>query len=99
MTSAFEGFPNTLVEAQSFGAVPVLFNSFPVAEWLVRDGTNGFLVPPFDVDAMAAKVVQIARDDAREEVMLGALENARRFEIDRVGQIWERLFAEPRRVV
>lgn len=95
MTSAFEGFPNTVVEAQSFGAVPVLFNTFPVAEWLVGDGANGFLVPPFDVDAMAAKVVQIARDDGRQELMLGALENARRFEIERVVQIWERLFDQP----
>ena len=99
MTSAFEGFPNTVAEAQSFGAVPVLFNTFPVAEWLVSDGANGFLVRPFDVDAMAARVVQIARDDARQELMLGALENARRFEIERVGQIWERLFDEPRGVV
>ncbi|WP_372988475.1 glycosyltransferase, partial [Marinobacter sp.] len=42
MTSSFEGFPNTVVEAQSFGAIPVLFNTFPIADWLVQDGVNGF---------------------------------------------------------
>ena len=31
MTSAFEGFPNTLVEAQSQAAIPVIFDSYPVA--------------------------------------------------------------------
>jgi hypothetical protein len=39
--ATFAGFPNTLVEAQSLGGVPVLFNSFPVAEWLAGDGANG----------------------------------------------------------
>ena len=38
MTSAFEGFPNTVVEAQSFGCVPFLFNTFSIAPWMVNDG-------------------------------------------------------------
>src|SRR5690606_26708162 len=28
MTSAFEGFPNVIIEAQSFGVIPFAFNSF-----------------------------------------------------------------------
>lgn len=94
MTSAFEGFPNTLIEAQCFGAIPVLFNSFPVAEWIVANGVNGFLVPPFDVNCLADQIVTIAEDESKINLMVNALENARRFHVDTVGQSWEQLFDE-----
>lgn len=91
MTSSFEGFPNTVLEAQSFAAIPVLFNSFPIAEWLVNDGKNGFLIAPFDLDAMADRVVSIARNDGRMDLMRSALENAWRFRIESVGAMWDEL--------
>ena len=92
MTSAFEGFPNTLVEAQSHAAIPVIFDSYPVASWIVEDGVNGHLVEPFDVDAMAIRIIELAGDPKRESFAEQALESARRFHIDRVGQMWQELF-------
>ncbi len=92
MTSAFEGFPNTLVEAQSYGAIPVVFDSYSVASWIVEQGKSGFLVPPFDVDAMARRIVELARDPNRASLAEGALESARRFHIDRVGSMWQTFF-------
>ena len=92
MTSAFEGFPNTVVEAQSFGAIPVLFSTFPVAEYLVSDGVDGALIQPFDLDAMAARIIEIAESKERPELAAGTLRTARRFEIDTVGEQWIRLF-------
>jgi glycosyltransferase involved in cell wall biosynthesis len=92
MTSSFEGFPNTLVEAQSLGAIPVLFNSFPVAEFIVTQGVDGFLVEPFDLDKMASCIVEIACSEHRSDISCGALKSARRFEIDTVGRIWQQLF-------
>ena len=59
MTSAWEGFPNTIVEAQSFGAVPVLFDSFPVAGWMVSDSENGILVNGLDIDKMADEILSL----------------------------------------
>jgi glycosyltransferase involved in cell wall biosynthesis len=92
MTSAFEGFPNTLVEAQSDAAIPVVFDSYPVASWIVDDGKNGFLIKPFDVDAMADRIVYLASHPARVRIAEQALASARRFHIDRVGQMWQELF-------
>jgi len=92
MTSAFEGFPNTLIEAQSFGAVPVLFNSFPVAEFIVTDGVDGILVEPFDLKAMASRIVETIQTAKTSDIASRALESARRFEIDMVGQMWEQMF-------
>ena len=92
MTSAFEGFPNTLVEAQSHAAIPVVFNSYPVAKWIVDDGVNGHLVEPFDVEAMAQRIVDLAQSPERDRFAERALESARRFHIDRVGKVWQELF-------
>lgn len=92
MTSAFEGFPNTLVEAQSFGAIPVVFDSYPIASWIVENGKSGYLVEPFDVDVMAQRIIELANDPKRAKFAEHALESARRFHIDRVGQKWQELF-------
>ncbi len=94
MTSAFEGFPNTLVEAQSQAAIPVVFDSYPVASWIIEDGTNGYLVPPFDLDLMAERIIELANDSNRSRIAGQVLESARRFHIDRVGQTWQALFDE-----
>ena len=92
MTSSFEGFPNTLVEAQSFGAIPVVFDSYPIARWIVESGRNGFLIPPFDVDAMARKIVEIARTPERDRLAEQTLDSVRRFEIGQVYGLWQDLF-------
>ena len=92
MTSAFEGFPNTLVEAQSHAAIPVVFDSYPVAKWIVEDGQNGHLVDPFDVDAMAERIISLANLPERQRFAQKSLESAHRFHIERVGQMWQELF-------
>ena len=92
MTSAFEGFPNTLVEAQSYAAIPVVFDSYPVASWIVDDEKSGFLVEPFDVEAMAERIVHLATHPERARFAENALESARRFHIDQVGKKWQELF-------
>ena len=38
MTSAFKGFANTLIEAHSYAAVPVVFDSYPVAGCILDVG-------------------------------------------------------------
>ena len=92
MTSSFEGFPNTLVEAQSYAAIPVVFGSYPVASWIVEDGKSGFLIAPFHVDAMAECIIGLANNPERERLAEQSLDSARRFQVDRVGQMWQKLF-------
>lgn len=92
MTSSFEGFPNTLVEAQSYGAIPVVFDSYPVAKWIVVDGQNGHLVDPFDVDAMAKQIISLANHPERQRFAEQSLVSAHRFHIECVGQMWQKLF-------
>jgi glycosyltransferase involved in cell wall biosynthesis len=89
MTSAFEGLPNVLIEAQSRGVVPIVYDSYPALRWIVNDGVDAVLVPPFDDAAMAKAIVELARDDERRARMSkAALKNAERFTMDRIGAEW-----------
>ncbi len=94
MTSSFEGFPNTLVEAQSRGAVPVIFDSYPVAHWIVENGQNGWLIEPFDTHAMSHKLVELAQSPVLPRMGAAAIRSAERFLIANVGTLWKALFAE-----
>ena len=58
MPSASEGLPLVAIEAAQAGRPVVAFGVGGVAE-VVRDGETGFVVPPGDVDALAAKVFEL----------------------------------------
>ena len=95
MTSEFEGFPNTLLEAQSCGAVPVVFDSYPMARWLIKDGVDGALVPTGDMEAAAASVMDLCISAERRAAMAEAgLKTAERFTERRVAEQWQHLLEE-----
>lgn len=95
MTSDFEGFPNTLIEAQSQGAVPVALNSYPMVEWLIENGKNGVLAPRGDVGALVDAVIELARSaELRGALAEGALASAARFTEANVSLKWLALIEE-----
>ncbi|MEX0450059.1 glycosyltransferase [Spiribacter sp. 221] len=92
MTSDFEGFPNTLVEAQAQGAVPVAFDTYPMARWLVRSGDNGVLVPAQSYGEMVSRVIRVARSEEDLNTLArGALASAAAFSFDEVAVAWRLL--------
>lgn len=93
MPSAYEGFPNTLLEAQSYGCAPVLFDSYRALDWIVQDMENTILIPPFETQIMADKVVDIICSEQKlRRLQQGALKNANRFTLPEVGKQWETFF-------
>jgi glycosyltransferase involved in cell wall biosynthesis len=61
VTSAWENLPHTLLEALAAGA-PVVATAVGGIPEVVRDGENGLLVPPRDVDALASAMGRLASD-------------------------------------
>jgi glycosyltransferase involved in cell wall biosynthesis len=58
-----DGIPNVLVEAMAMG-LPVVSTPVSAIPELVRDGTNGLLVPEKDVAALAAALERLIDDPA-----------------------------------
>ena len=63
-----EGVPKTLIEAAACGRACVATDT-PGCREIVRDGVNGLLVPPGDIDALTAAVKTLINDTARRQVM------------------------------
>lgn len=95
MPSAYEGFPNTILEAHSYACPVLAYNSYDALEWIVNDGEDSCLIEPYNVAKMAKMAIALAEDSERLlKFQKAALQNASRFTIDKVGKIWEDLFEE-----
>jgi glycosyltransferase involved in cell wall biosynthesis len=70
-----EGLPRTLVEAAAAGR-PIVASDCTGCREVVRDGEEGFLIAPGDIDAAARVLVKLAEDPALRG-RLGAAANAR----------------------
>lgn len=59
MTSRWEGFGQSLIEARSQGLPIVAFNTFEAADWIVKNGLNGYLIEPFNEDEFVNSIVNL----------------------------------------
>lgn len=62
MTSHYEGFGQTLIEARSQGLPVIVYNTFKAASWVVKDNCTGFLVDYQDADSFASKIQILTSD-------------------------------------
>jgi glycosyltransferase involved in cell wall biosynthesis len=63
MTSTSEGFPNVLIEALAHDCAVVAFDSGGPSE-IIRDGTDGYLVPQDDMIGLVSALRNLMTDDA-----------------------------------
>ena len=71
LTSAWENFPHTVVEALAVGT-PVIATAVGGIPEIVLDGENGLLVPAHDVDALVAAIERVLRDDGLRAALAAA---------------------------
>lgn len=90
LSSAWENFPHTLVEALAVGTPAIATDVGGVRE-IVTHGENGLLVGPGDPGALAAAIRRFLADDMlRARVTEGAAPSAERFSPERIyGQLEE----------
>lgn len=84
LPSLFEGCPNVLLEAMAAG-LPIVASAVGGVPELVRDGTEGFLVLPGDVETLADRLKSLLTDEGlRKEMSNNSRKRATEFEMTRV---------------
>ena len=72
-TAHAEGVPRVLLEAALAG-VPIVSASMPGCCEVIRDSSNGFLVPPHAPDRLAARIIDLLCDRRTARMMAGRAE-------------------------
>jgi glycosyltransferase involved in cell wall biosynthesis len=84
LSSSWENFPHTVVEALAVGTPVLAMEAGGVAE-VVRDGVNGLLVAPGDTAALADAVRRYFGDEAlRDRLRAAAVESVSEYAPERV---------------
>lgn len=91
MTSEYEGWPCTLMEAMAWGVVSVAMDCCAGVHEILSDG-RGVLVPPGDEVMFARELAVLMDDSVGREAMRPAMKAfATRFTPEKVAQNWLRL--------
>jgi len=95
LTSASEGTPATVIEALAAGR-PVVSTNVGGLSDVVTEGETGFLVPPGDTEALAARLEILAHDPERRAAMgaLGRERVLRRYAVERLVDDVDALYRE-----
>ena len=93
LTSDWENMPHAVIEALSVGT-PVLATAVGGVPEVVRDGENGLLVPPGDVDALALGMRRLLDPVLRDRFAATAKESVSVISRDRVYGRLEAVLAE-----
>lgn len=89
MTSKYEGFPMTLIEASACGLPMLAYDIMTGPSEIIDDGENGFLCPEGAEEEMKQKIIRVFSD---RELRIKMSENSRRtaqkLRIDRIASQW-----------
>jgi glycosyltransferase involved in cell wall biosynthesis len=92
-SSRFEGFGMVIIEAMACGLAVASFDCPWGPRSIIKDGEDGLLVENGNVGELADALVTLIQDSAkRESIAKYAIQNVKRFQMDRIAEQWRELF-------
>ncbi|MCM1060948.1 MAG: glycosyltransferase family 4 protein [Eubacterium sp.] len=93
MTSLYEGFPMSLLEAQSAGLPIISFDCPTGPSEIISDDINGILVPAYDIEKMGSSINELIKNgEKRKYFSENAGINLHQYSKDKVLKKWYALF-------
>lgn len=90
MTSIFEGTPMVLIEGMQAGCVPIVYDTFSACGDMIRNGENGFIIPPFKEQSYIEKLAYlIENEEARKLMAVEAMKSTEKYDLDLIINEWE----------
>jgi glycosyltransferase involved in cell wall biosynthesis len=95
LSSRYEGFPNALLEAMACGLAVIATDCSSGLGEIIRDGVDGVLIPPNDVEAMVSSMTSLMQDEAiRQRLGSQAVQVTERFGVQKIMSVWDNLLTK-----
>jgi glycosyltransferase involved in cell wall biosynthesis len=95
MTSAYEGWGMTLVEAQQNGVVPIVMDAYESLHDIITNNQNGLIVPNKNIDAFSKSLIWLMnKQNERIRMAKAGIESAQRFSVENIVDKWEIIFSQ-----
>ena len=95
LPSRSEGFGLVVIEAMSCGLPVISFDCDNGPRNIILNGQNGYLVPPFDINEYADRIIQlIQNEELRLQMGKNAQHSSHKYDIDTIAIQWKKLFDE-----
>lgn len=89
MTSKYEGFPMTILEALQFGTIPIAYNSFAAITDLIKHKENGFIIENNKRKEFSQILHSIMFGGINlEEIRKNAVLTSKKYMLSNIGNIW-----------
>lgn len=93
MTSAYEGFSMSLIEAQQNGVALIVMDSYESLHEIVENGKNGIIVKDGDVAEFTQKLRLLMSDEKLIRRLTDeGLKTCQRFSVSKLVDKWERIY-------
>ncbi len=93
-SSCWEGLPTVILESMGAG-IPVVATDIPGTRDLIREGQNGWLVPPKDASALATAILNALNDVSLRRVFAKqAREDVRSFSIKTIAAEYQTIYED-----